>query len=377
MKRIVLIAALFLPGALWAQPKTKSINYDIKGTSAINQPGKVYISMRKAWGNKVDSAEVTDGQFVFKGKLEEPVYASIFMYLEVPEKPGGKSRKEIAKFFIDKGTTTVNITDISGDAEVKGGAAQTELAKLTAMESSLVKKSSDLQKQYRKLYDAKDEEGMKKLEAKFEELDGKRSATLRAYLKQNPHTSIGIYVINNLAGYDINIPEIEPIFNNLSDEVKQSPSGEAFAKRLDIAKKTTVGQPSIDFSQNTPEGTPVSLSSFRGKYVLVDFWASWCGPCRAENPNVVKAFNQYKDKNFTVFGVSLDDSKDKWIKAIEKDQLTWSQVSDLKGWGNAVAKLYGIRAIPQNYLVNPEGRIIGKNLRGEALERKLEELMAD
>jgi thiol-disulfide isomerase/thioredoxin len=111
--------------------------------------------------------------------------------------------------------------------------------------------------------------------------------------------------------------------------------------------------------------------------VLVDFWASWCGPCRAENPNVVKAYNRFKDKNFTILGISLDDSRDKWVRAIEKDQLTWQQVSDLKGWQNEVAKLYGIRAIPQNYLLDPKGKIIGKNLRGEALEKRLEELMGE
>ncbi|UYQ93848.1 AhpC/TSA family protein [Chitinophaga horti] len=377
MKRIVLFAALFLPWALKAQPKTKQIHYDIKGVSSIGQPGKMYISLRKADKNMLDSAEVVDGQFTFKGKLEEPVYASIFIYIETPERPGAKSRKEVAKFFVDKGTTTVNIKDISGNAEIKGGAAQNALEQLSEMESSVAKQAEELQKQYRAFYNAKDEEGMKKIEPRFAELDAKRSATQRAYLKQHPTTPIGIYVINTLAGYDINLPEIEPIFNNLSDEVKGSPSGQAFSKRMDIARRTQVGQESIDFSQNAPDGTPLALSSLRGKYVLIDFWASWCGPCRAENPNVVKAYNQYKDKNFTVLGISLDESKEKWLKAIEKDQLTWAQVSDLKGWQNEVAKLYGIRAIPQNYLVDPKGRIIGKNLRGEALEKKLEELMGE
>jgi peroxiredoxin len=132
----------------------------------------------------------------------------------------------------------------------------------------------------------------------------------------------------------------------------------------------------MDFTQNDTLGNPVSLSSFKGKYVLIDFWASWCGPCRQENPNVVKAFNNYKDKGFTVLGVSLDqpNAKDKWMKAIHDDNLTWTQVSDLKFWGNAVAVQYGIQAIPQNFLIDPQGKIIGKNLRGEALNKKLETL---
>ncbi len=133
----------------------------------------------------------------------------------------------------------------------------------------------------------------------------------------------------------------------------------------------------MDFTQNDVNEKPVSLSSLRGKYVLVDFWASWCGPCRQENPNVVKAFNQYKDKGFTVLGVSLDQKKEPWLKAIEKDQLTWTHVSDLKYWQNEVAVQYGINAIPASFLLDPNGRIIGKNLRGEALTKKLAELMPD
>jgi peroxiredoxin len=145
----------------------------------------------------------------------------------------------------------------------------------------------------------------------------------------------------------------------------------------EVEKLLGYGQLAPGFTQNDTEGKPVSLSSFKGRYVLIDFWASWCGPCRQENPNVVRAFEKYKAKNFTVLGVSLDRDRQKWVQAIAADQLYWTQVSDLGFWNNAAAKLYRVSSIPQNYLLDPDGRIIGKNLRGEELNAFLEKTLAN
>lgn len=146
---------------------------------------------------------------------------------------------------------------------------------------------------------------------------------------------------------------------------------------IEVGKKTNVGVTATDFTQNDPTGKPVKLSDFRGQYVLVDFWASWCKPCRAENPNLLKAYNKYKSKNFTILGVSIDDSdmKKAWLNAVQQDGLPWTQTSELKGANSEAALAYGVTAIPANFLISPEGKILAKNLRGAELEKKLAELL--
>jgi peroxiredoxin len=142
--------------------------------------------------------------------------------------------------------------------------------------------------------------------------------------------------------------------------------------KLDLAKRTSIGVMAADFEAKTPEQIPIKLSSFKGQYVLIDFWASWCGPCRQENPNVLRAYETFKDKNFTVLGVSIDEKEDAWVKAVKQDGLVWVQLLDRTA---EIAKMYGINAIPKNFLVDPSGKIIAKNLRGSELMSTLQEVL--
>ncbi|WP_052353895.1 redoxin domain-containing protein [Flectobacillus major] len=190
-----------------------------------------------------------------------------------------------------------------------------------------------------------------------------------------PNSLISAFIIYSYFTRAGSEEKAKTYYNLLAKNAQATYYGTNIKEFLDNSAKVDVGKMAPAFSMADTTGNAFTLASLKGKYVLVDFWASWCGPCRKENPNVVKAYNEYRDKNFEIVGVSLDDKKSNWVKAINADKLTWVHVSDLKGWQNEAAKMYAVSAVPMNFLLDKNGKIIAKNLRSEELHKKLAELI--
>jgi peroxiredoxin len=340
----------------------------IKGKINGVVAGKVTITTEVFAEKKSFDAVITQSRFEVKINQPSPTLYS----LTVKEDPTGR-----LLFFADNGI--IQIEAVKGsleNAKVSGSLSNKEFVQYNTMVSNydfllntIQEVWADLQEKGTLLPKADS------LQKVFKRTTEKKDSSIATWVTQHNKSFVSpLIMILNYAnnGDPVNMRNM---FNGFTADVKMSYYGNFLDGIITRKEGLNIGKAAPLFSQADPDGKPIALESYRGKYVLIDFWASWCGPCRQENPNIVRTYEKFKGNNFEILGVSLDNNKDKWLKAIQDDQLTWAQVSDLKYWKNAVAVQYGVQSIPANFLLDKEGKIIAKGLRGPALEQTLEKIL--
>lgn len=367
MKKFLHMTLLGLSCSVLAQ---KPASFTISGT--LKQVKGDYVYLHHKWDNKdiTDSLKVKNGAFNFNGKTTEPNMYWITRSRNVGEQPN-------LVFFVDGGKTIIKASmDSLPYGQVQGGKTQSDYQEYNTMMMGFGMRQQDLVNRYNEARNRGDATTMNAIQMEYQGMEQEVRTALDNFIKAHPKSAVSGYAIYfNYQNTNVPPEELERVVKQLDPSILDTKYGKLAQEKLKQLRGTMIGYPALNFAQADPNGKMVNLTDLRGKYVLVDFWASWCGPCRAENPNVVNAFNKYKDKGFTVLGVSFDQNREKWLQAVQADKLTWTQVSDLKGWGNEAGKLYGISSIPQNLLLDKEGKIIAKNLRGAELEAKLEEVI--
>lgn len=354
MKKLIFwILSMALPAALLAQDDN---NFSITGMVKDEHVREVYLTYYSAHGLLTDSASVIDHAYTLSGRIPQGMVVSLSSVgpddIPTPDRLASVFLMPSDHFRVTHGKAFSDIV-------VTGSPTNAEYGKLI---------------QRLKAYNA---------QKAAQPGEGEREEVYGRYMRENPNSPLLLFAFINYVGNpgaitSQDVPKIRTFLGLFSDSMRNTAALLSIAHQLDNKETfetvVAVGKQAPDFTQNDTTGRPVSLSSFRGKYVLVDFWASWCGPCRQENPTVVAAYQKFHGKGFEIIGVSLDQNEKAWKKAIRADKLTWTHVSDLKYWDNTVAKVYGVQGVPQNFLIDPQGKIIARGLRGVELDNKLTEL---
>lgn len=355
MKKIFFLA-FFIASSL----SSFAQNYKISGTVDLSDGTWLYMGPAN---QKLDSAQVNKGTFTMAGKMAEPI-SRVYLHTD--------RYTNYLSFWLEETPLTIKLK--AGEfkkAIITGSKTEEDDKKLELIKKSIKSKQDSLNKLIEL---AKSDEVKKKLVAEYHKARNQEHEMDITYIQNHPNSIISVNLLaifSSTWGKE----KIKPLYQNLSKDMQNTSYGKDVQQFIELNRNVKVGDHFVDFEQMNANGKKVKLSDIKGKYILLDFWAAWCGPCLEENPSLVLTYKQFKDKGFAILGVSADDNKSLWLNAIKKDQLPWENVSDLKGDKNEAALIYGISAYPTNYLIDEKGKIIAKNLRGEALKKKLGELL--
>ena len=312
----------------------------------------------------LDTLEVdSNGEFSYDLEVTTPTFYELNLY--------GQRAVKLA-LFKENVEVAYNFSD-PASLQIEGSSDSKEMLKLEKLMEEYQLTVNKLNEQYYEAMSKNDAETIKRIQLDAMNLETQQAEKVKEMITSMGDSFASLAAIGLLNPKN-DFPFIDELISKLNTNYPGTSSIMQMKQQLDEMRALSVGQVAPDFELPDPNGKMVKLSDLRGKYVLIDFWAAWCKPCRQENPNVVRLYNQYKDKGFEVFGVSLDRTKEDWVKAIADDQLTWTHVSDLKYFNSAAAELYKIEAIPATYMIDPDGKIIARDLRGPSLENKLAEL---
>jgi thiol-disulfide isomerase/thioredoxin len=341
--------------------------YLIKGNINGLKNGKALLQRRvESQFQTIDSSAINNGTFTFKGKIESPEMCYIHISDSLP----------YIRLFAENSEILVEAhIDSLGNPVILGSPSQDLLSVYNKRIQPFEERLQETYGAYREAYQTGDTKNAKNLETKFDQIAEEQKKESLEFVKENSWSAVSPYLVWGTLAYDMDVGELEDISREFAPEIRNSIYVQQIADYIQTLKKVDIGQSFTEIALPDTTGQIRKLSDLKGKLILIDFWASWCGPCRRENPNVVSLYNEYKNNNFEIFGVSLDENEQNWEKAIVDDQLTWYHVSDLKGWKSKGAELYGVRSIPHTVLIDVKGKIIAKNLRGDDLRNKIEELL--
>lgn len=350
--------------------KIEEGTYKVEATAVGVEDGKKIFVQKHIPGGRpivIDTVEVLNEEFSFVGEVEEPR-----LHMLVLE--GNRSPMII---IVEEGKIKIDLyKDSIPMSKVSGTPSNVDLYSYISNSSNLRDKVKALRTQQAEAKSSGDMVTLNTINETYAEVIEEGKSYDLDFTKTNTDSHMSVLILEQMLNTNSRAPEeILPLFDGLTDRVKSTETGVALSKKLTSATKLSLGSLAPDFSGPTPNGETISLKGSLGKLTILDFWAAWCKPCRAENPNVVALYAEYHDKGLNIVGVSLDKKAENWVKAIADDNLTWNHVSNLQFWQDPIAQLYNIRSIPATYLLDAEGKIIAKNLRGPALRAKVEELL--